>query len=96
MIILIIFIGRGIVIALDNLHNEWNKSIDVYISAVVVLAPLLEEVYQLLPESAFAVFCDEYFQELWRYFGSHLRYGFGIHLRESLECFDWKVHAVFA
>ena len=40
--VLVIFVGRRIVVALNNLHDEWNKSVDEDVSAVIVLTPLLE------------------------------------------------------
>lgn len=59
------------VVAIYYLHYERNESVDKYVSAVIVLAPLLEKVYQFLTKVALGVLRLEDQKQFWSNFWGH-------------------------
>ena len=60
------------VVAVHNVHDEGDEAIDKHVSALLIVAPELEQIKKLLDEWAFIVICLEELEQLWCDLGSHL------------------------
>lgn len=86
--VLVILVWCLVVIGLDNFHDEGNECVDEDIAAIVVLAPLLEQVQKLLTKISLAVLVLKNLQQLGCDLRRHLGHGLLVDLREGLEGLD--------
>jgi len=54
-----------VVVLTDYFHDEWNEGFNHNQSASFIVAPLLEQVHELLAKLALVVMIAEYKQQLW-------------------------------
>lgn len=90
----ILLIRRLIVIAFYYFHDEWNERVNENVSAIVVLAPLLKQIQQLLTQVTLTVFILKDPEKVRRDLRCHLRDSLLVHLWKCLECLNRQVHHI--
>ena len=78
LLIFVVNISCRSIVVLHYLHNERNECVGENISALIIVAPELEQVQEFLAKTAFIMESSEELQQPGSCLGSHLGNGFFI------------------